>query len=82
MVPNKEIYDSLVKSDEFDEQSRKLFIDTVSYVEKLIEQNKQFDTDLYKIYITQIKGYELPTVQQFMRIVILLNLCGFNLTLS
>lgn len=82
MIPNKEIYDNLVNSDELDEQSRKLFIDTISYVEKLVDQNKQFDTDLYKIYITQIKGYELPTIEQFMRIVILINLCGFEMKLA
>lgn len=82
MIPNKEIYDNLIKSDELDEQSRKLFIDTISYVEKLVGQNKQFDTDLYKIYITQIKGYELPTIEQFMRIVILINLCGFEMKLA
>ena len=81
MVPNKEIYDYILKSNQLDDNSKKLFADTVSYIEKLISQNKQFDLELYKIYITQIKGYELPTLEQFTRIIMLLNLCGYELNL-
>lgn len=81
MVPNKEIYDYILKSNQLDDISKNLFTDTVSYIEKLISQNKQFDLELYKIYITQIKGYELPTLEQFTRIIMLLNLCGYELNL-
>lgn len=81
MVPNKEIYDYILKSNQLDDNSKNLFADTVSYIEKLISQNKQFDLELYKIYITQIKGYELPTLEQFTRIIMLLNLCGYELNL-
>ena len=82
MVPNKEAYEYILQSKELDKDSKDLFKDTVEYIEKLVSQNKQFDLELYKIYITQVKGYELPTIEQFMRIVLLLNLCGFELNLE
>lgn len=82
MIPNQEAYDDIIKSAELDAESRQVFIDTVEYIEKCISQNKQFDISLYKIYITDIKGHTLPSLEQFYRIVLLLGLCGYDLNLS
>lgn len=81
-MPNRErrleIAKCIANADEFDEKSRAVWRDTVDYVEKLIDQDKLFDIDLYKAYI-DLRGHDKLDGQQMEIIMTLLAMCGYNM---
>ena len=73
------IKNKILESDELDKTQRDFFQDTFDYVMGLYHQKKPLDTNLLRIHygITQgTSGYP-QKIQQFIRTIMLLSLCGF-----
>lgn len=71
------IRDRILLSEEFSAEDRKLFLDVFEYVEKVISQKKQLEPNLLKIYLQDIKGYDIEDIK-IIRILVLVALCGFT----
>lgn len=59
---------------------KELFKICYDYVYKLYKENKPLDIKLLKIHLEQVKDFENVKMQDFIRIVILLGYCGFNIS--
>lgn len=59
---------------------KELFEICYNYVYKLYKENKPLDIKLLKIHLEQVKDFENVKMQDFIRIVILLGYCGFNIS--
>ena len=76
----EKIRDKILESDELDAKQREFFKDTFAYVMNLYSQGKPLDSNLLRIHygITQnIEGYP-QKIEQFIRTLMLLSLCGFE----
>lgn len=73
----KIVRDQLLKSDELSDEDKRLFTEVFDYCEKNIRQNKPFDSNLLKIYLQDIKGYDIERIN-IIRILVLMGLCGFS----
>ena len=78
------IRDKILESDELDPQQREFFKDTFQYVMELYRNGKPLDTNLLRIHygITQGTKEYPQKIQQFIRMMMLLSLCGFNFKMS
>lgn len=76
------IRDKMIESDELDKESIQCFIDSFDYFMKLYKQGKDLDTNVYKIYMQDVKGYKSFSGLQFIRILTMLCFCGFNIKLE
>ena len=77
------IKDKILESEELGKEQRDFFNDTFSYVMNLYHHNKPLDTNLLRIHygITQgTSGYP-QKIQQFIRTLMLLSLCGFEFSM-
>lgn len=63
------------------DNEKKLFEICFDYVYKLYKENKPLDVKLLQIHLEQIHDFEEVKMQDFIRIVILLGYCGFNITM-
>lgn len=61
-------------------EEKELFEICYDYVYKLYKENKPLDIKLLKIHLEQVKDFENVKMQDFIRIVILLGYCGFNIS--
>jgi hypothetical protein len=78
------IKDKILESDELDKQQRDFFNDTFQYVMNLYHHNKPLDTNLLRIHygITQGTSEYPQKIQQFIRMLMLLSLCGFQFSMA
>lgn len=74
--------DKILESDQLDDESKKIFKDSFEYVKSLVKRGKPFETNLFKIHLMEVKGYEKITFAQLSRILMLLTLCGFKFDLK
>lgn len=75
-----EIKNKILSSPELDQISRNYFSDSFDYVYKKYKESKPLDVKLFKIYMEDVKGYKNIKMDEFIRIIILLSYCGFELT--
>lgn len=76
----EKIRDKIIESNELSPQQREFFKDTFAYVMNLYSKGKPLDTELLRIHygITQnTEGYP-QKIEQFIRTIMLLSLCGFE----
>ena len=73
-----EMKDKVLNSN-MDKESKQQFSDCFDYVYKLYKNNKPLEPNLLKIYLEQIKGYKNISVEGFIRILVLLDFCGFHI---
>ena len=73
------IKNKILESD-LDDDSKKYFSDSFDYVFKLYKQNKPLELSLFKIYLKDIKGYKELNLISFIRLVMLLGFCGFEIS--
>ena len=71
------IKERILQSDELTSEDKKIFTDVFEYCEKLVSQHKPLETNLLKIYLEDIKGYDIDKIN-VVRILILVTLCGFK----
>ena len=71
---SNEIYQRIIQSSEIDEESRKLFSMAYEYCIKLINQGKDLEPNLLKIYLQDIKGQDINLINLFT----MLAMCGIN----
>lgn len=62
------------------EDEKKLFETCFDYVYKLNKEKKPLDIKLLKIHLEQVKDFQNVKMQDFIRVIILLGYCGFNIT--
>ena len=72
------IKEKIMQSD-LDDYSKQVFNDCFEYVSKLYKSNKQLDVKLLKIYLEEVKGRKNIKVDEFVKLMILLGYCGFNI---
>ena len=76
----KRMKDKIVESDELSADDKKFFTDCFLYVCDLYKKNKPLDSNLLRIHLG-IKGYDQrqpQKMEQFIRTLMLLGLCGFE----
>lgn len=76
----EKIRDKILESNELSASQREFFKDTFNYVMNLYSKGKPLDTELLRIHygITQkTEGYP-QKIEQFIRTLMLLSLCGFE----
>ena len=72
-----EIYQRILNSKEIDQQSLKLFSLAYEYCMKLINQGKNLEPNLLKIYLQDINGQDISQIN-LINLFALLALCGIN----
>ena len=77
IAQRKMIRDRILLSNEFSEADRQLFNTVYDYVEKVYSQGKPLEPNLLKIYLHDLKGYDIDNVS-IVRILCLVSLCGFS----
>lgn len=74
---SREIFKRIMLSDDLSKAEKDIFKDAYEYCWKLIDQHKPLQLDLMKIYLEQLKGYELNKVN-FVNLFMMLGMCGIN----
>ncbi len=74
---SNEIYQRIIQSNEIDEESRKLFSMAYEYCMKLINQGKDLEPNLLKIYLQDIKGQDISQIN-LINLFTMLAMCGIN----
>lgn len=74
---SNEIYQRIIQSSEIDEESRKLFSMAYEYCMKLINQGKDLEPNLLKIYLQDIKGQDINQIN-LINLFTMLAMCGIN----
>ena len=74
-----EIYQRIMNHSDLDKESLKLFSMAYEYCMKLINQGKNLEPNLLKIYLQDIKGQDISQVN-LINLFALLGLCGINFT--
>lgn len=74
----KEIKNKMLDSN-MDDLSKQQFSDCFDYMYKLYQQGKPLEPKLLKIYLEDIKGYKNIKLEDMVRIVLLMGLCGFHI---
>lgn len=75
-----EIKNKILSSPDMDSISKSYFSDSFDYVYKKYKDNKPLDVKLFKIYMEDVKGYKNIKFDEFVRIIILLTYCGFEIS--
>lgn len=75
-----EIKNKILSSPDMDTTSKSYFSDSFDYVYKKYKDNKPLDVKLFKIHMEDVKGYKNIKFDEFVRIIILLTYCGFEIT--
>lgn len=76
--------DKILESDELSADDKKFLSDCFDYVRELYQKGKELDTNLLRIHMG-LKGYDERQPQkmdQFIRTLMLLGLCGFQFEFS
>lgn len=74
-----EIYQRIMKHSDLDKESLNLFSMAYEYCMKLINQGKNLEPNLLKIYLQDIKGQDISQIN-LINLFALLGLCGINFT--
>jgi len=74
-----EIYKRIMDHSDIDKESLRLFSEAYEYCMKLINQGKNLEPNLLKIYLQDIKGEDISQVN-LINLFSLLGLCGINFT--
>ena len=72
-----EIYQRIMSSNEIDQESLKLFSMAYEYCMKLINQGKNLEPNLLKIYLQDVKGQDITQIN-LINLFALLAICGIN----
>ena len=72
-----EIYKRIMMSKEISQESLNLFSMAYEYCMKLINQGKNLEPNLLKIYLQDIKGQDISQIN-LVNLFALLTLCGIN----
>lgn len=73
------IRDKILESPQLSTPEQKQFyIDVYDYVKKLIDRGKPLEINLLRIYLEEVKGYDL-TVHSIIATLILVSACGIQL---
>jgi hypothetical protein len=74
----RRIRDKILESSELDSDSKRYFSECFNYVEELQTKGKHLDSNLLKIHM-EMNGFKgEPKMEQFVRTLMLLSLCGYN----
>jgi hypothetical protein len=76
-----EIKNKILERANIDEKSKQVFNDCYEYFKKNIKAGKNIDIDLLKIYLTDIKGYDVKQINIY-QILLLLSFCGININVN
>lgn len=74
-----EIYQRIMNHSDLDQESLKLFSLAYEYCMKLINQGKNLEPNLLRIYLQDIKGQDISQIN-LINLFTLLGLCGINFT--
>lgn len=69
------IYDRILTNSDLSSEDKKLLKDSYEYASKLISQNKPLEANLLKIYLSEVKGYDIYKVN-IVNVIVLLAFCG------
>jgi len=72
-----EIYQRIMNHSDIDKDSLRLFSEAYEYCIKLINQGKNLEPNLLKIYLQDIKGEDINEVN-IVNLFILLSMCGIE----
>lgn len=72
-----EIYQRIMNHSDIDKDSLRLFSEAYEYCMKLINQGKNLEPNLLKIYLQDIKGENINEVN-IVNLFILLSMCGIE----
>lgn len=72
-----EIYNRIVNHSDIDKESIELFKIAYDYAIKLINQGKNLEINLLKIYLQDVKGKDINQINM-MNLIALLGICGIN----
>lgn len=75
-----EIKNMILSSPDLDEYSKSYFSDSFDYVYKKYKDNKPLESKLFKIHMEEVMGYKNIKIDEFIRVIILLTYCGFEIT--
>jgi hypothetical protein len=78
---SEEIKKVILERANIDDESKKVFNDCYEYFMKNINAGKTVDTDLLKIYLKDIKGYNTDNINIY-QILLLLSFCGINVNVN
>lgn len=78
---SQEIYNRIIYNSDLSDDDKKILKDSYEYSRKLISQNKPLESNLLKIYLKDVKGYDLSKIN-LMQIIVLLTFCGIIFTES
>ena len=76
-----EIKNKILERANIDEKSKRVFNDCYDYFKKNIKAEKPVDIELLKIYLTDIKGYDVKKINIY-QILLLLSFCGINININ
>ncbi len=74
---SREIYNRIVNHSDIDKESIELFKIAYDYAIKLINQGKNLEINLLKIYLQDVKGKDINQINM-MNLIALLGICGIN----
>lgn len=72
---SREIFNRVITTSDISDADKDLLIAAYEYCIKLIESNKKLEINLLKIYLGEIKGYDINQID-ITQLIILLNFCG------
>lgn len=72
-----EIYQRIMNHSDIDKNSLRLFSEAYEYCIKLINQGKNLEPNLLKIYLQDIKGEDISEIN-IVNLFILLSMCGIE----
>lgn len=73
------IRDTIIEKSELSKEDKQLFSDVYEYAEKCALQNKPFETNLLRIFLKDVKGYEKLENLRILPVIVLVNMCGFKM---
>ena len=77
MEVSREVFNRIMFKSDIDDKSKELLSLSYEYCVKLINQNKPLEPNLLKIYLQDIKGYDINQVN-LTGLILLLGCCGIN----
>lgn len=72
---SRSIYDRIINYSDLSNDDKRLLADSYEYAMKLINNNKPLEANLLKIYLHDVKGYDIYKIN-IVNVVVLLALCG------
>lgn len=76
---SRELYNRIMNHSDLSKKDKDLLSDAYEYCNKLMRNGKKLEPDLLRIYLEELKGYQISQVNM-VNLVILLGCCGIVFT--